>query len=94
MNANVPLSIFLPPGGNYPHINLLVTNDHNGLNSGAFFIRVNEWAVRYLIDVLALRSFKPEVTLKYSDQSAMEIITLNVSSRIFVIPQSEASNIN
>lgn len=62
----------------------MVTNDHNGLNTGAFYLRVSEWAVHYLIDIIALRTFKPEVKLKYSDQSAMEIMTLDVSGPPFV----------
>ncbi|GIZ49360.1 hypothetical protein CKM354_001239000 [Cercospora kikuchii] len=73
MNQHVPLDIFLPPK-NFNHINLLISNDHNGLNTGAFFLRVHEWGVRLLIDVLALRSYRPEAKLKYSEQSATEIL--------------------
>ncbi|PIA90496.1 hypothetical protein CB0940_11396 [Cercospora beticola] len=73
MNQNVPLNTFLPPK-DFDHINFLISNDHNGLNTGAFFVRVHEWSVRLLIDVLALRSDRPEEKLKYSEQSATEIL--------------------
>jgi len=72
MNQNVPLDIFLPPDDGFSHINLLATNDHNGLNNGAFMIRVCEWGVRYFTDSLALHTYEPEMKLKYSEQSAME----------------------
>lgn len=78
MNPNIPLDIYLPPEQDFPHIHLVVTNDHNGLNSGSFFLRVNEWAVKYLVDIIALHSYKPDVKLKYSDQSAQEYTTLDV----------------
>lgn len=79
-NANIDLGMFLPPGKDFKHIHLLVTNDHNGLNSGSFFIRVNEWSVKYLADIMALQNYKPELRLKYTDQSAQEVLTLDVSS--------------
>lgn len=36
MNAQIPLSIFLPPRG-FEHVNLVVAKDRNGLNNGLFF---------------------------------------------------------
>ncbi|USW54831.1 Putative glycosyltransferase 34, nucleotide-diphospho-sugar transferase [Septoria linicola] len=89
MNRNVPLDVFLPPEDGFSHINLLVTNDHNGLNSGSFFLRVSEWAVKYLIDIIALHSYKPEFKLKYSDQSAQEVMTLDTryKANTLYVPQ-------
>ena len=78
MNPNVPLDVFLPPK-DFSHINLLCTNDHNGLNNGAFMIRVGEWGVRYFVDSLALHTYQPDLKLKYSEQSAMEV-TLGIVS--------------
>jgi galactosyl transferase GMA12/MNN10 family len=46
MNRNIPIDIFLPP--KEKDINLLVTYDGNGLNTGAFLIRVSSWAVELL----------------------------------------------
>lgn len=74
MNPNVPLDIFLPPEQDFSHVNLICTNDHNGLNNGAFMIRVGEWGVRYFVDSLALHTYKPDLELKYSEQSAMETL--------------------
>lgn len=81
MNPNVPLEVFLPPpekevGGNRTgrDVNLIVTNDRHGLNNGVFFLRVSEWAVRFLSASLSLREWDAHVTLKYSEQSAMEIV--------------------
>ena len=81
MNPNVPLDIFLPPEKDFGHVDLMFTNDHNGLNNGAFFIRVSEKGVRFLVDCLALHTFRPEVKLKYSEQSAMEVMASDVGLR-------------
>ncbi|SMR55404.1 unnamed protein product [Zymoseptoria tritici ST99CH_1A5] len=87
MNPNVPLDIFLPPEEGFSHINVVLTNDHHGLNTGSFFLRVNEWAVDYLVDTIALHGYKPDLKLKYSDQSAQEVVTLDnkyVNNTIYV----------
>ncbi|KAM3548697.1 hypothetical protein MY1884_009072 [Beauveria asiatica] len=55
-------------------INLLITNDHNGLMAGIFMIRVCEWSVKFLSDVISFRDFKPHVHLAFSEQTAMELI--------------------
>ncbi|RMZ69818.1 galactosyl transferase GMA12 MNN10 family [Pyrenophora seminiperda CCB06] len=74
-NPNVPLDIFLPPpNSKFSHVNLVVTKDRNGLNNGVFFIRVNEWSVRFFAACLSLREWEKGVVLKYSEQSAMEIV--------------------
>lgn len=78
MNPYVPLDIFLPPEKDFGHINFMFTNDHNGLNNGAFFIRVSEKSVKFLVDCLALHTFRPDVKLKYSEQSAMEVMASDV----------------
>lgn len=53
-------------------INLLITQDSRGLNAGVFLIRVTEWSVNFLSDVIAFRHFKPDVDLPFSEQTAME----------------------
>lgn len=55
-------------------INLLVTNDWNGLNNGVFFVRVNQWAIELFSDIVAFRHYKPNVSLTFTEQSAMEIV--------------------
>lgn len=54
--------------------NLLITNDHNGLMAGVFIIRVCEWSVNFLSDVISFRDFKPDIHLTFSEQTAMELI--------------------
>jgi hypothetical protein len=56
------------------NINILVTNDPNGLNAGVFIMRVHEWSVNFLSDVIAFRHFRPDVQLPYVEQTAMEIL--------------------
>lgn len=74
MNTHIPLEIFLPPADlNLDDVNAVVTDDHNGLNTGAFFIRVNYWSAQVFADIVAMPSLQPDVTLKYSEQSALEL---------------------
>ncbi|KEY64702.1 hypothetical protein S7711_02901 [Stachybotrys chartarum IBT 7711] len=54
--------------------NLLVTEDWNGLNNGIFLLRVNLWAIELFTAVLALRYYRPDADLPFTEQSAMEII--------------------
>jgi hypothetical protein len=72
MNSNIPLDAFLPPDTGFGHINLLVTRDKNGLNNGAFFVRVDQWALRMLASALSIREYQPDIPLKYTEQSGME----------------------
>ncbi|EUC42720.1 glycosyltransferase family 34 protein [Bipolaris oryzae ATCC 44560] len=96
MNPNIPLEIFLPAqqkevGRNKTgsDVNLIVTNDRHGLNNGVFFLRVGEWAVRFLSASLSLKEWDANVQLKYSEQSAMEIVgeRPHFSQNIFHVPQ-------
>jgi len=72
MNSKVPLDIFIPPTPEFSYINMLVTNDRHGLNNGCFLIRINPWSVKLLSSVIAFHTFKPDVKLQYSEQSALE----------------------
>ena len=60
-------------------MNLVVTRDRNGLNNGVFFIRVCEWSVRFLAACLSLKEWDAGVVLRYSEQSAMELVIERVS---------------
>ncbi|KFA81215.1 hypothetical protein S40288_10188 [Stachybotrys chartarum IBT 40288] len=70
--------------------NLLVTEDWNGLNNGIFFLRVNVWAIELFTAVLALRYYRPDVDLPFTEQSAMEIIMKEAKFRdgTFLVPQT------
>jgi mannan polymerase II complex MNN10 subunit len=97
-----PMSSFLPPepspadseawwedpkSSNTTH--LLITNDFNGLNNGVFFVRVNRWAVEFFTAILAFRHFRPEVELKWTEQSAMEEVIKHpkFSMQVQTVPQ-------
>jgi len=79
MNPNVPLEIFLPPEPEWSHINALVTNDHHGLNNGVFFLRVNEWSVWLMAATVAWKIYKPDIPLRFHDQTALGILLETVS---------------
>jgi hypothetical protein len=71
INPLIPVEAFLPPahlGG----INLLVTENWNGLNSGVFLLRVSAWSVDFLTNILSHLSFKPDEDLPFAEKSAME----------------------
>lgn len=87
MNPNIPLETFLPPAGLPSPVNILVANDHNGLNDGAFFVRVGAWAVQLFNDVLAMPTLKPHVHLKYSEQSALEHMLKQVCVESYIPPR-------
>ena len=57
-----------------PEINLIATHDPNGLNNGIFLLRVSQWAVSLFTAILAYRHYNPDVHLRFSDQSAMELL--------------------
>lgn len=84
MNPQIPLDIFIPPSPEFSYVNMLVTNDRHGLNNGCFLIRINPWAVKLLSAVIAFHTFKPEVELKYSEQSALEEMIEDVSLNSFL----------
>lgn len=73
LNPYVPVESFLPPE-DFDHVDLLYTNDWNGLNNGVFLIKVSRWSVELLSSILSFRYFKPDVPLTFRDQSAMSIM--------------------
>jgi len=72
MNPQIPLHVFVPPEPDFANINLLVTNDRNGLNNGVFMVRVGQWAFKLFASALSIREYQPEIPLKYTEQSGME----------------------
>lgn len=73
LNPKLGLSHFLPPA-EYNDVNVLVTNDMNGLNNGVFFIRVCAWAIEVMSANVAYRTFNPDEKLTFQDQSALDNI--------------------
>lgn len=78
MNPQLPLDIFVPPSPAFNHIHFLVTNDHNGLNNGVFLCRVSGASFKFFASALSFREYRPEVMLKYTEQSGMEEVIKSV----------------
>ncbi|KAK4693035.1 citronellol/citronellal dehydrogenase, partial [Lecanoromycetidae sp. Uapishka_2] len=71
MNPKVPLDVFLPPE-EYSDIHLLATADGNGVNAGAFFIKVHPWSVGLLEAVVSFPLYRPHIDLEHYDQTALK----------------------
>ncbi|KAH7087155.1 galactosyl transferase GMA12/MNN10 family protein [Paraphoma chrysanthemicola] len=99
-----PISSFLPPTKprvgswwrrsdnqekNVTDVNLLLTNDFNGLNNGIFLLRVNEWAIRLFTAILAFRHYEPDIVLPYTEQTAMGYVieTEEFKNQTRMVPQ-------
>ncbi|KAL5338596.1 hypothetical protein BJX70DRAFT_398542 [Aspergillus crustosus] len=76
LNPAIPLEIFLPPSSpssSTNEIHLIATKDHKGLDTGIFFLRVHQWSVKMLIEVMAYPLYNPSADLgAQTDQAAME----------------------
>lgn len=72
-----------------PEVNLLATNDMNGLNNGIFLLRVSPWAVSLFTAILAYRHYNPTVKLKFTEQSAMELVLKDdrFKDQVQLVPQ-------
>ncbi|KAJ4264371.1 hypothetical protein NW762_005569 [Fusarium torreyae] len=68
---------------------LIVTNDWNGLNNGVFLVRVNQWAIELFSAITAFRYYRPNVSLPFTEQSAMEIVMNETKFRrnVQIVPQ-------
>ena len=73
LNPQIPLELFLPPPEEEVH--LIGTHDSKGFNGGVFFMRVDQWSLDMLIEVLAvpLMDNKHHVSIS-KDYSALEQI--------------------
>ncbi|KKY20441.1 putative galactosyl transferase gma12 mnn10 family protein [Diplodia seriata] len=80
LNPCVPPARFLPPdhmrGTVESPINVVVSRDWNGLNNGIFLLRVSSWALELFAGVVGYRPLRPDETLTFNDQSAMERLLL------------------
>lgn len=72
-----------------PKVNLLATNDMNGLNNGVFLLRVSAWSVSLFSAILAYRHYNPTVKLKFTEQSAMELVLKDdqFKNQVQLVPQ-------
>lgn len=76
LNPHTPLEIFLPPESvrELRDINLIMASNWDGLNSGAFALRVHPWSVSILSTVLAYPIYQAArlSTDRFRDQSAFQ----------------------
>ena len=89
INPLIPLETFLPPA-DISGVQALVTEDWNGLNNGVFYLRVSAWNVEMLSAVLAYRTFRPDESLPFTEQSAMAAVLKNPEFRrnVTVVPST------
>ncbi|KAJ6787752.1 hypothetical protein PWT90_04011 [Aphanocladium album] len=79
LNYKMPLETFLPAGGDDDdeddeenRIDIVTNDDHNGLNNGVFAVRVSPLSVELFSAVLSFRDMRPNTSLTFADQSALE----------------------
>lgn len=95
INPSIPLRIFLPPAvtsadPTIPPPNFIGNKDHNGLNTGTFFLRVHPWSVHFLAQTLAFSAYQPSIDTGNSvDQFAMAHILNTTSPPPDLVTESE-----
>jgi len=86
LNPQIPLEIFLPPE-DFKHTNFVGTHDSDGLNGGAFFLRVDDWSVQMLVEVIAPPR-EPSVNIaELKDEKALETVLRGEKFREGVVYQ-------
>ncbi|XPS93671.1 hypothetical protein M3J09_003014 [Ascochyta lentis] len=72
-----------------PEVNLLASNDMNGLNNGIFLLRVSPWSISLFTAILAYRHYNPTIKLKFTEQSAMELVLRDdrFKDQVQLVPQ-------
>lgn len=90
MNEETPLEVFLPPANStgLKEVDLIITTNWDGLNSGVFALRVSPWSVSLLSAVLAYPIYEAPRTQKdrFRDQSAFQFLLENNESPLANMP--------
>jgi galactosyl transferase GMA12/MNN10 family len=97
MNPYTSLETFLPPDSipELANMHLLMAKNMDGLNSGAFALRVHPWSVSILSTVLAYPIFEAAryKTDRFRDQSAFQwLLEPNLKSPLFHTPLQGREN--
>jgi hypothetical protein len=96
MNPYTPLEIFLPPDAKpeSSNIHLLMASNWDGLNSGAFALRVHPWTVSLLSAVLAYPVYRSEKLKldRFRDQSAFQWLLQAHDSPLAATPWGGRNN--
>lgn len=84
LNPSTKLETFLPPNTSdvLNDVHLVISSNWDGLNSGAFALRVHPWTASMLSGVLAYPMYEKERTMKdrFRDQSAFQFLLTNSDS--------------
>ena len=75
------------PPDDFEHTNFVGTHDDDGLNSGAFFLRVDGWSVQMLIEVLAPPRDPGFDIAAWKDDKALENVLTSEPFREAVVYQ-------
>lgn len=86
LNPQVPLETFLPPA-NFSHTHFIGTHDSNGFCGGVFFLRIHDWSVKMLLEVLAPPRETDVDLSKHKDAKAMENVLKDERFRDAVVYQ-------
>jgi galactosyl transferase GMA12/MNN10 family len=96
MNPHTPLETFLPPDSvaELSDVHLLMASNWDGLNSGAFALRVHPWSVSLLSIVLAYPVYRAEQLKKdrFRDQSAFQWLIQAQDSPLVKTPGAGKDN--
>jgi hypothetical protein len=86
LNPKIPLEIFLPPP-DFPNIHFIGTHDSDGFCTGVFFLRVHDWSVQLLAEILAPPREPGTDLRKHKDAKAMQNVLTAENSRQAVVYQ-------
>ncbi|ORX80542.1 hypothetical protein BCR32DRAFT_268809 [Anaeromyces robustus] len=90
-NPNIKLETFLPEDNN---IHFIAAADINGLNAGAFLIRVNPWSLNFMMRSLSYIYYNRKMRLEFSDQTSMNnvLVTDKEDKHYVIVPQHWFNN--
>ncbi|KAJ4419618.1 hypothetical protein N0V85_000948 [Neurospora sp. IMI 360204] len=92
MNPYTPLELFLPPedAKGLSNVDLVISSNWDGLNSGVFAFRVSPWSVSFLSAVLAYPIYNSErmKTDRFRDQSAFQFLLTDKASPLAQTPMA------
>ncbi|KAK3330726.1 galactosyl transferase gma12 mnn10 family protein [Apodospora peruviana] len=90
MNPYTPLEIFFPPedAAGVENVDLLITKNWDGLNSGVFALRVSPWSASFMSAVLAYPIYETARQKKdrFRDQSAFQFLLTDKESPLAETP--------
>ncbi|KAK3363212.1 hypothetical protein B0T25DRAFT_32698 [Lasiosphaeria hispida] len=90
LNFETPLEVFLPPKNlsGVENVDLLITANWDGLNSGVFGLRVSPWSVSFISAVLAYPIYEESrlQSDRFRDQSAFQFLLGDKTSPLAETP--------